>query len=74
MLLVVELVVLLELGAAARGKSIYISYIATRNDAEFIFDRSSFKPITLFDQNWKNICQGGASPSFCVFVGNAFKK
>ena len=29
--------------------------------------------ILRFSVNWKNICQGGASPSFCVFVGNAFK-
>ena len=31
------------------------------------------KDILRFSVNWKNICQGGATPCFCVFVGNAFK-
>ena len=31
------------------------------------------KDILRFSVNWKNICQGGGTPCFCVFVGNAFK-
>jgi hypothetical protein len=37
------------------------------------FLNKSEKDVLRFSVNWKNICQGGATPSFNVFIGNAFK-
>ena len=30
------------------------------------------KDVLTISVNWKNICQGGATPSFNVFIGNEF--
>lgn len=37
------------------------------------FINSSGKDILRFSVTWKNICQGGSTPCFNIFVGNAFK-
>jgi hypothetical protein len=37
------------------------------------FLNSSGKDVLRFSVTWKNICQGGATPCFNVFVGNAFR-
>jgi hypothetical protein len=33
---------------------------------------SKNKDVLTISVNWKNICQGGATPSFNVFIGNEF--
>lgn len=37
------------------------------------FENQSGKDVVRFSVTWKNICQGGSTPCFNVFVGNAFK-
>jgi hypothetical protein len=38
------------------------------------FYNASDKDVVRFSVTWKNICQGGATPCFNVFVGNAFRQ
>ena len=45
--------------------------IATGQSIKFL--NSSNKDVFRFAVNWKNICQGGATPSFNVWVGRAFQ-
>jgi hypothetical protein len=37
------------------------------------FQNASGKTVLRWSVTWKNICQGGSTPCFNVFVGNAFK-
>lgn len=37
------------------------------------FQNQNGKDVVRFSVTWKNICQGGSTPCFNVFVGNAFK-
>lgn len=38
------------------------------------FYNKNSKDVLRFSVTWKNICQGGSTPCFNVFVGNAFKR
>lgn len=38
-----------------------------------LFKNSKGKDVIRFSTTWKNICQGGATPCFNVFLGNAFQ-
>lgn len=45
--------------------------VATGQSIKFL--NASGKDVFRFAVNWKNICQGGSTPSFNVWVGRAFK-
>jgi hypothetical protein len=44
---------------------------ATGKSIKFV--NASGKDVVRFSVTWKNICQGGSTPCFNVFIGNAFK-
>lgn len=51
-----------------------IKAVSVTSDGKTIFMfNSDNELIVRFSINWKNVCQGGGTPSFNVFVGNAFK-
>jgi len=51
----------------------FITHVASSGKSVKFLNKNG-KDVLRFSVTWKNICQGGSTPCFNVFVGNAFKK
>lgn len=50
----------------------FITHVESSGKSIKLYNKSN-KDVIRFSVTWKNICQGGATPCFNVFVGNAFR-